>query len=60
MPVLTARPVLLGIGLSEFTSVLGTIYTFMPQNASVSQLFCLIIAYVLGTAMHCECIRFSF
>ncbi|KAF7365018.1 hypothetical protein MVEN_00372900 [Mycena venus] len=30
----------------------ATIYTFKPQNASVSQLFCLIIAYVLGTAMH--------
>ena len=32
--------------------MLATIYTFKPQNASVSQLFCLIIAYVLGTAMH--------
>ena len=34
------------------SQVLATIYTFKPQNASVSQLFCLIIAYVLGTAMH--------
>lgn len=33
------------------SQVLGTIYTFKPQNASVSQLFCLIIAYVLGEAM---------
>ncbi|GAW06370.1 OPT oligopeptide transporter [Lentinula edodes] len=47
----TARSVFLGIGLSAFSSVLGTIYTFKPQNATVSQLFCLIIAYVLGTAM---------
>ncbi|KAF7312457.1 OPT oligopeptide transporter [Mycena indigotica] len=31
---------------------LATIYTFKPQNATVSQLFCLIIAYVMGTAMH--------
>ncbi|EIN12728.1 OPT oligopeptide transporter [Punctularia strigosozonata HHB-11173 SS5] len=52
LPVLTFRTVFLGIGLSAFSSVLATIYTFKPQNASVSQLFCLIIAYVLGTAMH--------
>ncbi|KAH9855640.1 OPT oligopeptide transporter [Lenzites betulinus] len=52
LPVFTFRTVILGIGLSAFTSVLSTIYTFKPQNASVSQLFCLIIAYVLGTAMH--------
>ncbi|TFK90092.1 OPT oligopeptide transporter [Polyporus arcularius HHB13444] len=53
LPVLTFRTVFLGVGLSAFTSVLSTIYTFKPQNASVSQLFCLIIAYMLGTAMHC-------
>lgn len=59
----------LGIGLSIFSAVLATIYTFKPQvrteyylygdflvspvlqNATVSQLFCLIIAYVLGEAM---------
>ncbi|KAI0764766.1 OPT oligopeptide transporter [Fomes fomentarius] len=52
LPAFTFRTVFLGIGLSAFTSVLATIYTFKPQNASVSQLFCLIIAYVLGTAMH--------
>ncbi|TBU24331.1 OPT oligopeptide transporter [Dichomitus squalens] len=57
LPIFTLRTVFLGIGLSAFTSVLATIYTFKPQvsicpNASVSQLFCLIIAYVLGTAMH--------
>ncbi|KZV85364.1 OPT superfamily oligopeptide transporter [Exidia glandulosa HHB12029] len=52
LPVFTFRVVVLGIGLSAFGSVLATIYTFKPQNASVSQLFCLIIAYVLGTAMH--------
>ncbi|KZV73279.1 OPT oligopeptide transporter [Peniophora sp. CONT] len=52
LPVCTFRSIFLGIGLSAFTSVLATIYTFKPQNASVSQLFCLIIAYVLGTAMH--------
>ncbi|KAI0746554.1 OPT oligopeptide transporter [Daedaleopsis nitida] len=52
MPVFTFRTIFLGIGLSAFTSVLATIYTFKPQNASVSQLFCLIIAYVLGTGMH--------
>ncbi|KAI0266794.1 OPT oligopeptide transporter [Gloeopeniophorella convolvens] len=52
LPVLTFRSIFLGIGLSAFGAVLGTIYTFKPQNATVSQLFCLIIAYVLGTAMH--------
>ncbi|KAL1746910.1 OPT oligopeptide transporter protein-domain-containing protein [Schizophyllum fasciatum] len=52
LPVLTFRAIFLGIGLSAFTSVLATIYTFKPQNATVSQLFCLIIAYVLGTGMH--------
>ncbi|KAI1798399.1 OPT oligopeptide transporter, partial [Ganoderma leucocontextum] len=52
LPVFTLRTVFLGIGLSAFTSVLATIYTFKPQNATVSQLFCLIIAYILGTAMH--------
>ncbi|KAG9219680.1 hypothetical protein CCMSSC00406_0005998 [Pleurotus cornucopiae] len=51
LPVLTFRALFLGVGLSAFSSVLGTIYTFKPQNATVSQLFCLIIAYVLGTAM---------
>ncbi|KAJ7164028.1 OPT oligopeptide transporter [Mycena crocata] len=52
LPAVTFRSVFLGIGLSAFASVLATIYTFKPQNATVSQLFCLIIAYVLGTAMH--------
>ncbi|KAJ7822327.1 OPT oligopeptide transporter protein-domain-containing protein [Mycena olivaceomarginata] len=51
LPSITFRSILLGVGLSAFSSV-TTIYTFKPQNASVSQLFCLIIAYVLGTAMH--------
>ncbi|KAJ7245016.1 OPT oligopeptide transporter protein-domain-containing protein [Mycena haematopus] len=51
-PCITFRSIFLGVGLSAFSSVLATIYTFKPQNASVSQLFCLIIAYVLGTAMH--------
>ncbi|EKM51095.1 uncharacterized protein PHACADRAFT_263059 [Phanerochaete carnosa HHB-10118-sp] len=48
---ITFRSVFLGFGLSVFSAVLATIYTFKPQNASVSQLFCLIIAYVLGEAM---------
>ncbi|KAH8822770.1 OPT oligopeptide transporter protein-domain-containing protein [Flagelloscypha sp. PMI_526] len=52
LPVVTFRTVFLGIGITTFASVLGTIYTFKPQNADVSQLFCLIIAYVLGTGMH--------
>ncbi|KZT10438.1 OPT oligopeptide transporter [Laetiporus sulphureus 93-53] len=52
LPTWTFRTVFLGIGLSIFGAVLATIYTFKPQNASVSQLFCLIIAYVLGTLMH--------
>ncbi|TFK37910.1 OPT oligopeptide transporter protein-domain-containing protein [Crucibulum laeve] len=51
LPAATLRALFLGVGLSAFASVLGTIYTFKPQNATVSQLFCLIIAYVLGTAM---------
>ncbi|KAJ7678482.1 OPT oligopeptide transporter [Mycena rosella] len=52
LPSITFRSIFLGVGLSAFSAVLATIYTFKPQNASVSQLFCLIIAYVLGTAMH--------
>ncbi|KAF8919170.1 OPT oligopeptide transporter protein-domain-containing protein [Mucidula mucida] len=51
VPIFTFRLVFLGIGLSAFSAVLATIYTFKPQNASVSQLFCLIIAYVLGEGM---------
>ncbi|KAI0088413.1 OPT oligopeptide transporter [Irpex rosettiformis] len=51
LPAFTFRTVFLGLGLSVFSSVLATIYTFKPQNATVSQLFCLIIAYVLGEAM---------
>ncbi|KIY50624.1 OPT superfamily oligopeptide transporter [Fistulina hepatica ATCC 64428] len=51
LPSITFRSLFLGIGLSAFASVLATIYTFKPQNASVSQLFVLIIAYVLGEAM---------
>ncbi|OCH87078.1 OPT oligopeptide transporter [Obba rivulosa] len=51
LPVFTFRMAFLGVGLSAFGSVLSTIYTFKPQNATVSQLFCLIIAYVFGTAM---------
>ncbi|KAF9477961.1 OPT oligopeptide transporter [Pholiota conissans] len=51
LPILTFRVLVLGVGLSTFSAVLATIYTFKPQNATVSQLFCLIIAYVLGTAM---------
>ncbi|KAJ7067083.1 OPT superfamily oligopeptide transporter [Mycena amicta] len=43
LPSVTFRSVFLGLGLSAFAS---------PQNATVSQLFCLIIAYVIGTAMH--------
>ncbi|KAJ7713023.1 OPT oligopeptide transporter [Mycena olivaceomarginata] len=45
LPSITFRLIFLGVGLT-------TIYTFKPQNASVSQLFRPIIAYVLGTAMH--------
>ncbi|KAJ6508507.1 OPT oligopeptide transporter [Mycena sanguinolenta] len=51
LPCITFRSIFLGVGLSAFSSV-ATIYTFKPQNASVSQLFCLIIAYVLGTSIH--------
>ncbi|KJA17574.1 hypothetical protein HYPSUDRAFT_206043 [Hypholoma sublateritium FD-334 SS-4] len=51
LSVLTFRVLFLGVGLSAFSAVLSTIYTFKPQNATVSQLFCLIIAYVMGTAM---------
>ncbi|GBE87677.1 predicted protein [Sparassis crispa] len=51
LPVFTFRTVFLGLGLSVFGSTLATIYTFKPQNASVSQLFSLIIAYVIGTLM---------
>ncbi|KAK0210275.1 OPT oligopeptide transporter protein-domain-containing protein [Desarmillaria ectypa] len=51
LPIVTFRVAFLGVGLSAFSSVLATIYTFKPQNATVSQLFCLIIAYVLGTSM---------
>ncbi|PCH45026.1 OPT oligopeptide transporter [Wolfiporia cocos MD-104 SS10] len=51
LPTWTFRTAFLGTGLSAFGAVLATIYTFKPQNATVSQLFCLIIAYVLGTLM---------
>ncbi|KAI0700193.1 OPT oligopeptide transporter [Cytidiella melzeri] len=51
LPAFTFRTVFLGVGLSIFSAVLATIYTFKPQNASVSQLFCLVIAYVLGETM---------
>ncbi|KAI0700199.1 OPT oligopeptide transporter [Cytidiella melzeri] len=51
LPAITFRTIFLGIGLSIFSSVLATIYTFKPQSSTVSQLFCLIIAYVLGEAM---------
>ncbi|KAJ7021594.1 OPT oligopeptide transporter [Mycena alexandri] len=51
LPSITFRSIFLGFGLSAFSAV-TTIYTFKVQKASVSQLFCLIIAYVLGTAMH--------
>ncbi|KAJ7784362.1 OPT oligopeptide transporter protein-domain-containing protein [Mycena metata] len=54
LPSITFRSIFLGFGLSAFSAV-TTIYTFKvceQETASVSQLFCLIIAYVLGTAMH--------
>ncbi|KAF5371806.1 hypothetical protein D9758_003457 [Tetrapyrgos nigripes] len=50
-PIITFRSIFLGFGLSAFSSVLATIYTFKPQNNTVSQLFCLVLSYVLGTAM---------
>ncbi|EGN93492.1 hypothetical protein SERLA73DRAFT_64004, partial [Serpula lacrymans var. lacrymans S7.3] len=52
LPALTFRFWVLGIGLSTFGSVLSEIYFWKPQNATVTALFQLIIAYVLGNAMH--------
>ncbi|EIW85265.1 OPT oligopeptide transporter, partial [Coniophora puteana RWD-64-598 SS2] len=52
LPALTFRFWFLGIGLSTFGSVLSEIYFWKPQNTTVSALFVLIIAYVLGVAMH--------
>ncbi|KZT55680.1 OPT superfamily oligopeptide transporter [Calocera cornea HHB12733] len=52
LPVLTFRFWVLGSGLAVFGAVLSEIYYWKPQNASVSPLFQLIIAYVLGNAMH--------
>ncbi|EGO23267.1 hypothetical protein SERLADRAFT_450912 [Serpula lacrymans var. lacrymans S7.9] len=52
LPTLTFRFWVLGIGLSIFGSVLSEIYFWKPQNATVSNLFQLIVAYVLGNAMH--------
>jgi hypothetical protein len=49
--VLTFRFWVLGCGLSAFGAVLSEIYYWKPQNASVSPLFQLIIAYVLGNAV---------
>jgi hypothetical protein len=37
-----------GIGLSLFSSVLATIFTFKPQQIFVSTIFLAIISYVLG------------
>ncbi|WWD01467.1 OPT family small oligopeptide transporter [Kwoniella sp. B9012] len=51
LPVLTFRFWFLGAGLACFGAVLAEIYYFKPQNASVSALFQLIIAYVLGNLM---------
>ncbi|KAH7915991.1 OPT oligopeptide transporter protein-domain-containing protein [Hygrophoropsis aurantiaca] len=52
LPALTFRFWFLGIGLATFGSVLSEIYYWKPQGATVSALFQLIIAYVLGNAMH--------
>ncbi|KAK6902867.1 hypothetical protein I203_108127 [Kwoniella mangroviensis CBS 8507] len=51
LPVLPFRFWFLGAGLACFGAVLAEIYYFKPQNASVSALFQLIIAYVLGNLM---------
>ncbi|KIJ69505.1 hypothetical protein HYDPIDRAFT_24340 [Hydnomerulius pinastri MD-312] len=52
LPAITFRFWVLGIGLATFGSVLSEIYYWKPQNAVVSPLFQLILAYVLGNAMH--------
>lgn len=40
-----------GLGLSLFSSVLATIYTFKPQQLSVSVIFLAVISYALGEIM---------
>ncbi|ORY26993.1 OPT oligopeptide transporter protein-domain-containing protein [Naematelia encephala] len=50
-PVLTFRFWFLGAGLAAFGAVLAEIYYWKPQGATVSALFQLVIAYVLGRAM---------
>ncbi|KAJ7470934.1 OPT oligopeptide transporter [Mycena latifolia] len=50
LPSITFRSILLGLGLSAFSSV--SFFSCRPQTASVSPLFCLIVAYVVGNAMH--------
>lgn len=51
LPTLTFRFWFLGLGLAAFGSVLAEIYYWKPQGATVSALFQLIIAYVLGNFM---------
>nr|XP_019012500.1 OPT family small oligopeptide transporter [Kwoniella pini CBS 10737]OCF51281.1 OPT family small oligopeptide transporter [Kwoniella pini CBS 10737] len=47
-PVLTLRFWFLGTGLACFGAVLAEIYYWKPQGATVSALFQLIIAYIMG------------
>ncbi|SGY75947.1 BQ5605_C005g03461 [Microbotryum silenes-dioicae] len=52
LPIHTVRMWVLGLGLTCFGAVLGQIFTFRPQEYSVSGLFLQIIAFILGTGWH--------
>ncbi|KAG6815812.1 hypothetical protein H0H87_011143 [Tephrocybe sp. NHM501043] len=51
LPIFTFRMWFLGLGLACFGAVLGQIFYFRPQTVTVSQLFLLIISYMLGKVM---------
>ncbi|KAF9458297.1 OPT oligopeptide transporter [Collybia nuda] len=51
LPVFTFRMWFLSLGLSCFAAVLGQIFYFRPQTVKVSQLFLLIISYLMGKVM---------
>ncbi|KAG6907869.1 hypothetical protein DXG01_007083 [Tephrocybe rancida] len=51
LPIFTFRLWFLGLGLACFGAVLGQIFYFRPQTVTVSQLFLLIISYMLGRVL---------
>ncbi|TNY19127.1 peptide transporter MTD1 [Rhodotorula diobovata] len=50
MPIHTLRMYILGLGLTCFSAVLGQIFYFRPTSLTVSQLFLIVISFILGRA----------